>query len=238
MGAKSSTKLKAYFEASSTAYYSVIVAIPLLVSYEILLALTTNHYWRVRNAVDVMFRNVLIALEITPRQTTFVMIGLLIALIPLIQPPGIRLRAKYVGGMMVESFIYSLCLGFIIQLILTPLFLASPVGSGSRLQTLALSIGAGLFEEFFFRVVLISVLFFLLKPLLRSAVLTGTVTVVGASFLFALSHYVGNMGENFFLYSFLYRWVAGFLFTVLYFERGFGVTAYTHAFYDINLLLL
>ena len=40
------------------------------------------------------------------------------------------------------------------------------------------------------------------------------------------------------LYSFLFRMIAGVFFSALYLVRGFGITAWTHALYDLSLLLL
>ena len=105
------------------------------------------------------------------------------------------------------------------------------------MQNIALSLGAGLFEEFFFRVLLLNVLFWGLKFILRTTLLTGLVAILTASLLFSLSHYTGNMADTFQWYSFIFRWMAGLLFTLLYFFRGFAITAYTHALYDIQVLL-
>ena len=66
---------------------------------------------------------------------------------------------------------------------------------------------------------------------------TAVVSVLAASFLFSMSHYIGTMADSWQLYSFMFRWAAGLLFTVLYFMRGFAITAYTHALYDIWVLV-
>jgi membrane protease YdiL (CAAX protease family) len=105
------------------------------------------------------------------------------------------------------------------------------------MQNLALSVGAGLFEEIIFRVILLNLLYLLLSTLLRKKVVAAVVSVLLASFLFSLSHYVGTMADTWQLYSFIFRWGAGLLFTLLYFIRGFAITAYTHALYDIWVLV-
>ena len=109
--------------------------------------------------------------------------------------------------------------------------------TSGALQNFALSLGAGLFEEIIFRVILLNLLFLFLKPLLKNKVTTAVISVLAASFLFSLSHYVGSMADSWELYSFMFRWIAGLLFTVLYFMRGFAITAYTHALYDIWVLV-
>jgi membrane protease YdiL (CAAX protease family) len=48
---------------------------------------------------------------------------------------------------------------------------------------------------------------------------------------------VGPYGDVLTPVSFLFRFVAGLLFTGLYYWRGFAVTAYAHACYDIRVTL-
>ena len=43
-------------------------------------------------------------------------------------------------------------------------------------------------------------------------------------------------GDHWALYSFVYRLLAGVFFSALYLTRGFGVTAWTHALYDVFVL--
>jgi hypothetical protein len=61
--------------------------------------------------------------------------------------------------------------------------------------------------------------------------------VVTAAFIFAGFHYIGPYGEPLALGSFTFRTIAGLLFTGLYVLRGFGITAWTHALYDVFLAL-
>lgn len=229
-------KLKGYFRESHNPYYSIVAALPLLVAYEILLALTRNPHWQVRNAADVWLREILIMFDLTSQQATFAMITILFILIPIVQTKYSPLKWRYFGFLLAESIVYSLFFGMIIHLILRTIFLANPM-SGGPLQNVALSLGAGLFEEFVFRVILLNALFWGLRPLLKNVIVTALVAILTASFLFSLSHYVGALSDPFDLYSFMFRWIAGLMFTVIYFLRGFAVAAYTHAFYDIWIFL-
>ena len=61
-------------------------------------------------------------------------------------------------------------------------------------------------------------------------------TVVGAV-IFSAFHYVGPYGDPFQLQSFAFRTISGVAFSALYLARGFGITAWTHALYDVFLLL-
>ena len=228
-----------YWRYSRSAYYSAVAALPLLVIYEILIVLSQSRYWGIRNAADVWIRTILMAFDLQAQHITFVLIGISLALIPIAKSRarGIKLKANYFVLMFAECLAFSLVLGVVLQAILRMGGLSSG-GSGSGLmQNLALSLGAGLFEEIIFRVILLNLLFLLLSPLLKKKVVAAVVSVLLASFLFSLSHYVGTIADTWQLYSFMFRWAAGLLFTVLYFIRGFAITAYTHALYDIWVLV-
>ena len=56
--------------------------------------------------------------------------------------------------------------------------------------------------------------------------------------LFSLAHYVGPGGDTFAIHSFLFRFLAGALFGIIFLGRGLAVAVYTHAIYDIYVLVL
>src|SRR5216683_2683696 len=62
-------------------------------------------------------------------------------------------------------------------------------------------------------------------------------TIAGAA-IFSAFHYIGPYGDRWQLYSFAFRMVAGLFFSALYLVRGFGITAWTHALYDVLLLAM
>ena len=228
-----------YWRYSRSAYYSAVAALPLLVIYEILIVLSQSRYWGIRNAADVWIRTFLMAFDLQAQHITFVLIGISLALIPIAKSRarGIKLKANYFALMFAECLAFSLILGVVLQSILRLGGLSSGGPGSGIMQNLALSVGAGLFEEIIFRVILLNLLFLLLSPLLKKKVVAAVVSVLLASFLFSLSHYVGTMADTWQLYSFMFRWAAGLLFTILYFVRGFAITAYTHALYDIWVLV-
>ena len=228
-----------YWRFSRSAYYSVVSALPLLVVYEILVIMTQSRYWGIRNAADMWIRTFLMAFDLRAQHLTFVMIGIAFALIPVAKTRsyGVKLKANFFLLMLAEAFTYSLVLGGVLQSILRLSGLASGGPGNGALQNFALSLGAGLFEEIIFRVLLLNLLFFLLNYIFKNKVTTAVISVLAASFLFSLSHYIGSMADSWELYSFMFRWIAGMIFTVLYFIRGFAITAYTHALYDIWVLV-
>jgi hypothetical protein len=61
-------------------------------------------------------------------------------------------------------------------------------------------------------------------------------TVLGA-LVFSGFHYIGPYGDRLELSSFAFRAIAGVLFSGLYLLRGLGITAWTHALYDVFLSL-
>ena len=228
-----------YWRYSRSAYYSAVAALPLLVIYEILIVLSQSRYWGIRNAADVWIRSFLMAFDLQAQHITFVLIGISLALIPIAKSRarGIKLKANYFVLMFAECLAFSLVLGVVLQAILRMGGLSSGGPGCGLMQNFALSLGAGLFEEIIFRVILLNLLFLLINHLLKKKVVAAVFSVLLASLLFSLSHYVGTMADTWELYSFMFRWAAGLLFTVLYFVRGFAITAYTHALYDIWVLV-
>ena len=242
-----------YHYFSKSALYAVVGSLPLLLAYEVLILLGNTAQFEVRNAADVLLRTLLGTLGLSPNQAYLAMILALILSIPFVRNPRVELEPRYFAYMLIEAFAYSLLLGFAINLLLQPLLtatlwpltlqglqasqwpLALPAQSGWK-QMLAQSLGAGLFEEFLFRVLLLNALLGLTRLMLAEW-LGVLVSILGASFLFALAHYIGPLGDPLRLDSFLFRWMAGLLFTVLYYSRGFAVTAYAHALYDIRVLM-
>jgi hypothetical protein len=93
--------------------------------------------------------------------------------------------------------------------------------------------GAGLYEEVLFRLLLMPVLAWLLVRLGFSPSMAAAGGVLCSAVLFSAAHYVGALGDTFDLYSFTFRTVAGIFFGMLFFVRGFGITAGTHAAYDV-----
>jgi hypothetical protein len=66
---------------------------------------------------------------------------------------------------------------------------------------------------------------------------TISAVVVGV-LIFSAFHYVGPSGDSFALGSFIQRALGGVYFSVLFVTRGFGITAASHALYDIFLGLI
>jgi len=122
---------------------------------------------------------------------------------------------------------------------------AAAAGQGADIQGLLWSdivtgIGAGIYEELVFRLVLICLLMLTFQDLFgvekKPAII---LSVAISAVLFSAHHHIffanGHFyqGDTFTVGKFVFRAMAGVYFAVLYAARGFGITAGTHAFYNI-----
>jgi membrane protease YdiL (CAAX protease family) len=94
-------------------------------------------------------------------------------------------------------------------------------------------VGAGIYEEALFRLLLFSGLTWLLLLADFPRPLAGWGAAISSALLFAAAHNFGPNGESFEPYVFIFRTLAGLYFTVLYRLRGFGVAVGAHAGYDV-----
>jgi membrane protease YdiL (CAAX protease family) len=94
-------------------------------------------------------------------------------------------------------------------------------------------LGAGIYEETLFRLMLVPTLFAALRLLQMPQVLASSWAVTASALLFALAHHAGSPGEAFTWYAFIFRWMAGVFFAWVFVLRGFGIAVGTHTAYDI-----
>jgi hypothetical protein len=239
--------IRSYFTDSRAHRYSILFALPLLLGYEALAAsLARPGAGELRNGADALFRAAFTAVAgehgplIFMAAVTLLGVGLIAR--DLRGSDG--LRPLMFVGMLAESIVLALAFGVVVGLVTMQLLgslhalTLSPVAKLSWVTRLMLSLGAGLYEELFFRVVLVTALaagarlVLGLKP--RGA---GIVAAVLGAFIFSAFHYIGPYGDQLKLQSFVFRMLSGLAFSGLYLLRGFGITAWTHALYDAFLLL-
>lgn len=151
--------------------------------------------------------------------------------------------APYLWLMLLECALYALVFGSLVAY-LTALILPGygylQIGRGGIHfgQKLATSLGAGLYEELVFRLAMTGGLIRLLSACGVRRGAAATFAVLFSSAVFSLFHYLGPSGEVFQLTSFAFRFVAGLVLACLFWARGFAVAAWTHALYDVFLLLV
>ena len=94
-------------------------------------------------------------------------------------------------------------------------------------------LGAGIYEELLFRLILLSSVLWVLARFRLGPQARAAIAVVTTSLLFAAAHYVGPYGDALEVYSFVFRFLAGVFFSLFFLYRGFGIAAGAHAGYDI-----
>ena len=235
-----------YWSATRAPRYSLLFALPLLLAYETLaFALTHDAYAGVRNGADVLLKSAFVWLGGRNGLLWFgaVLIGAGAILVVRDFRRAGAIVPRYFLGMAAESVAYALAFGTVTSLLTSALLRAAPLAAGMPaafdLPTqLMVSLGAGIYEELLFRVILVSGLAAFAKHVLKLGPVPSGIfaTVVGA-LVFSAFHYIGPFGDPLEVGSFTFRAIAGVIFSGLYLTRGFGVTAWTHALYDIFLTL-
>lgn len=243
--------MQSYLRLTRTSTYSLLFAVPLLLLYEVGAArLAARNEDALRNGADVLLRSLLAAGGV---RGTLAFTGFLLgvaAVVILLEQRRRRVRVRLApfAGMMLESMLYAVALGAVVggatQWLLQSVPLLSAVGGGGALismtlsESVVLSLGAGIYEELVFRVLLVGGLFgiFVSSGLPRGR--AGAFAVILAALVFSAFHYVGPYGDAWHVASFLFRFLAGLAFSLLFLLRGFGIVAWTHALYDVALFTI
>ena len=144
--------------------------------------------------------------------------------------------------MFLESILLAIPLILLSRLIqqLIPLIASQGeiIGSLNPVGRIAISIGAGLYEELVFRMLVVFVIHTLLVDVLRLSNLIGsTIAIVISAVLFAVYHPVWAPDGTASMGRLVFYLLAGLWFGVLYVVRGFGIVVAVHAFYDMATLL-
>ena len=246
-------KLASYWRATRAPRYSLTFAFPLLVLYEILaFTLSGSEFYGVRNGADVLLKTIFVSLG---GRSGLVVFGALLVgggawIVVRDWRKAGELNPRVFGLMAAESIGYAMVFGLVTST-LTGL-LVPVVSAGSRLAVPALgsmpganlatqvmiSLGAGIYEELLFRVILVSGLAWLARKVFGwNPPAAGLFAVGFGALIFSAFHYIGPYGDRLNLGSFAFRAVAGLLFSSLYLLRGFGITAWAHALYDVFLAM-
>lgn len=235
--------LSPYFSQTKSLKYSYVMALPLLILYEFLILLsTTESGYSVRLSADIWFKNIFTYLGLDSFLLTFIVaavLGIVVFIVERNKP--VTFRPRFFGYMILESTLYALVLAMLISGFVGFLFNAASDGGLhglSLLQKIALSIGAGLYEELVFRVLLVGALLYALKWTGMKQGWVNLSAMVIAALIFSAVHYTGNMGDTFTLSSFTFRFLFGLALNGVLIYRGFGIAAWTHSIYDIMVVLI
>ena len=110
-------------------------------------------------------------------------------------------------------------------------------GAAAVMEEIVSALGAGIYEEFIFRMVLISLMLLIFVDVfdLRKDAVT-VVSVIVAAIAFSLYHFSARQFASwggFPWYDFIFRATAGVYLGAIYIFRGFGIAVGAHAIYNI-----
>ena len=230
--------MNSYWLSTRSPLYSFLFTVPLFLIYEIGIFLTSSDdMFVLRNGADALMRQILAPFGITGLYWVGLIffIGFIIAFI--LQRKfweETQIHSDYFLLMMVESVGWSVLIYFLMTNVY--LLLMNPTGS-MLVQQVTLAVGAGIYEEFLFRVLLIAGISVILGFIFQWSDKTRNwAAMVIAAGIFSSFHFIGEYGDFFSFNIFMVRFLAGIALGTLYFLRGFGITAWSHAVYDLIVL--
>jgi hypothetical protein len=201
-----------------------------------------NYGWQgqVRTGTDLLLRSGLNYLGIKGWQTFALLLVILILFLAFQFRDTVKIgiRPVYFAYMFLESLFYALLFGIVVGG-LTGFFLTQEAHNlnQSKLAVLIVHLGSGVYEEFFFRLLFISVTVPLLNNFFhKETPFSYHVAVLLGSLLFAFAHYLSVFGEPLRLDTFVFRFFSGVALSLLFIFRGYGISAYTHSLYNVLLM--
>ena len=238
----------AYWQLSRAPRYSLVFALPLLLAYQTLAAFQpVGPRGSLRNGADVLLETLFVALAGRWGPLVFMscVIGTGVWLVVRdMRAHGRHLRSGVFAGMLAEATLLALGFGVIVGALTSQVVRPPAMVGAAQIEALAaparlmLSLGAGIYEELLFRVVLVTGLAWFGQAIFGwRAATAGLWAVIVGAVVFSAAHYVGPYGDHLTIYSFVFRMIAGVFFSALFVLRGFGITAWTHALYDVFLLV-
>ena len=230
----------AYFQATRHPWSSILFVLPLLAAYEVgVLTLAPTQPEALRNGADIWLRWTLARVGLVQQYwpPAFLAAGLLLWGILRRKDRPREMVATWVG-MVIESAAFALGLWGISRG-LHPLIdgLGLPVAAAPDPEPVVCQtvcfLGAGIYEESLFRLILLSALTWLLLQSELPAFGARFLAAGATALFFAAAHNMGPHGEAFAGSVFLFRTLAGLYFAALFQLRGFGIAVGAHAGYDV-----
>lgn len=225
--------IRAYLRFTKHYYYGFVMVIPMFILYEIgLFIVYKNMTFKVRNLIEYFFKYIIQNVGCSIFFSVSIVLIFTTVLFCRPRKDFLVFRLKYFFAAIVESFLYAVLFAFFtIKLHFMTFFIGE--NFDNIFLKLALSLGAGVYEELLFRVIFFGGLVFILSKVFKlQRFLVFFLALMISSILFSWTHFFG-VTERFSLYPFIFRFFGGVFFCVIYKLRGFAIVAYTHAIYDI-----
>lgn len=224
--------------AKSSAWTDLGLTLPIFVVYHLGVM-----FLPVRNAADVVTQE----LALLAQNDRLSYAGLTLALgasfvaVLILAGRGQVLRWQSFLWLALEGVVYAMAMRVVASAVVGELFLAA--GLESRFAGLIMSLGAGFYEEVAFRVLLFGLglrcLRILFRPgsrLERWSLALGWAVICALAF--SAWHHVGALGDVFDARVFVFRAVCALIFTLIFVTRGFAPAVWTHALYDVWVLVV
>lgn len=233
---------------------SIVLVFPLLIAYQLGLLFSRDAF----NGADLLTGRIY---ALVGSARNFLLFNVALAVIFVLLLVVLRRRQEFDTRLflpvILESSLYALAVGPLIVWTMVHLGIDPKLSLGDLAQAAAgaapdpvdpkqlgllsricLSLGAGVHEELVFRLAMVPGIAWLLS---RGGGLGRALSLLGAfllsSLLFSAAHHVIG-GEPWRLVPFVYRFFCGMIFATLFQFRGFAVAVYTHALYDMYVMLL
>jgi membrane protease YdiL (CAAX protease family) len=240
------TTIQQYLDVSRKPLQILAFLLPLVIAYEIGLALLlrSDHGVLTNKAHETLLR-FFSAFGVAP-SSGFYLGGIAVVVVLLLwhilaRDPW-RVDWPALAVMACESLLLALPLLLIGQLTMRLLavgilFIGQADGSLSDLglaSKLAISVGAGLYEELMFRMLLIAIIHTLLVDVGKASQRVGAVVaVVVSAAAFTAYHPLGDGHGGLSIQKVCFFFIAGLYFGAIYVVRGFGIVVGVHAAYDV-----
>lgn len=220
-----------YWAESRRPLAGLVFVAPFLATYE-LGALLLG----VQNGADMWMRSLLDLLGFGQHfLLPFLTVGILLGWHYTTRQPW-RLSAKLFYGMAAECALLAVCLRLLLQFqgsLFQAVVFPTALSVSAKLKDAVGFLGAGIYEELLFRLILLSATAWGLGRLGMGRWPRMAIAVLATSLMFSAAHYIGPYGDQFHWFSFLFRFLAGAFFSILFVYRGFGIAAGTHAGYNM-----
>ena len=191
--------MNSYWRSTRSPLYSFLFTIPLFLIYEIGIFLTSSDdMFVLRNGADALMRQILATFGIAGLYWVgaIFFIGFIITFI--LQRKyweETQIHSDYFLLMMMESVAWSVLIYFLMSNVY--LLLMNPTGS-MLVQQVTLAVGAGIYEEFLFRVLLIAGISVILGFIFQwSDKSRNWAAMVIAAGIFSSFHFIGEYGDFF-----------------------------------------
>ena len=231
-----------YFAQSRSLALSFVLIAPLLLLYEFALAVYPPA--KATGAGRFLRELVTAGFHTRPGMVLNILVVVCLCVAVFLLARRGRLRLGFLVPMVIESVLWAGAL-FGIAVIICRRANSARVdfagGLGATVQEIIGSVGAGVYEEILFRLLLTSVLYYAgLKLFGERRLPAGLFAVVFGAVVFAGAHVLARgavpldqTGGQLYLAFYL---ASGVLFSMIYMGRGLGVAVYSHVFYDVAVV--